>query len=160
MNDLPPNVANLVSTIQDLGTSVVPFLGILSAQAPNFVGILLPPIIQVINKDIPQEREKERFWASVVICFAVAILLKWNDLLYGSPESVLTSAGIIFAESQIVFKTYFKDSWLQDKIKERFPGGSEPKVGGEVAAIEQPVIPANIPTVEIPSTDTSNEPIG
>ena len=98
-------------------TEVLPSLSI---YGPDLVGVLMPPLIEILNKDIPEEKTTERFMASLALCFVVALVLRWNELMIGSAEQVLTTFGLIFTESQIVYKTYFKDSFIRAKIKEKF----------------------------------------
>jgi hypothetical protein len=57
------------------------------------------------------------FFVTVMVCVTTAIMLHWKELVFGSPEQVMIATSIIFFESQIVFKTYFKNSWLRWKIQ-------------------------------------------
>ena len=99
------------------------------ANAPNLVGFLIPPVVEVLNKDV--HGANERFLVTVFTCLLAATILHWGELLYGSPEQLLTSAGIIFTESQVVFKLYFQNSWVRWKI--------QTKIGGEGDKIEKPI---------------------
>ena len=90
-----------------------------SLYAPELIGVLLPPVIEILNRDIPQEKQKERFLATLAICFVVALLLKWNSLVLGNVEQLLVSFGLIFTESQAVYRLYFKDSYFRAKLKAR-----------------------------------------
>ena len=84
-------------------------------NAPQLVGFAMPPLVEVLNKDV--HGKTERVLVTLFACFFAALLLKWNDLLYGSAEDVFTSAGLIFGESQVMFKLYFENSWLRWKIQ-------------------------------------------
>jgi hypothetical protein len=84
------------------------------SHAPELVGVLMPPIIDILSKDV--KKENERFIVTLLITFGAALLLKWDTLSYGNPDQLITSFGIIFAESQVVFKLYFKDSWAREKM--------------------------------------------
>lgn len=86
-------------------------------HATELVGFILPPIVDILNRDVPDE--KERFIVSVLVCMFAAILVKWNSLLTGSPAEVAMSASLIFVQSQVIFKLYFKDSFLRAKLKEK-----------------------------------------
>lgn len=102
----------------------------LSLYGPDLVGVLLPPIIEILNKDIAKEKVTERFLGSMAICFVVALLLKWNSLMTGSPEELVTSFGIIFTESQVIYNLYFKKSFIKAKINEKFaPSPKEEPLG-------------------------------
>ena len=99
------------------------------ANAPHLVGFLMPPIVEVLNKDV--KGANERFLVTVFVCLLAATILHWNELIYGSPEQLLASAGIIFTESQVVFKLYFQNSWVRWKI--------QTKMDGEGEKIEKPI---------------------
>ena len=85
-------------------------------NASYLVGLVLPVIVEVLNKDVKGSRE--RFFITIFVCIFAGSLLHYRELLYGSMEDVATSIGIIFAESQLVFKLYFEKSWLRWKIQE------------------------------------------
>lgn len=100
------------------------------ANGPQLIGVVMPLLVEYINKDIPVNQDKIRFSMTFIACLLAAIILKWNELVTGSPESVILSAGLIFTESQIVFKLYFKESWLRSKMVNF--------VGGEVVNTSEP----------------------
>lgn len=74
----------------------------------NYVGLVLPPLIDLINRRITNSTI--RFWVSILIVFLVAMALHAGELVAGSPEQFLESAAIIFAEAQIVYHTWWKKS--------------------------------------------------
>jgi hypothetical protein len=92
------------------------------------VGIIMPPLIDILNKDIPKEREVSRFIATFAICFATAIVFDFNKLMYNSWGELLTTVGIIFTESQVIYRLYFKNSYLRSKMLERIYDIDEPAV--------------------------------
>lgn len=106
-------------------------LQILSIHSPNLVGFILPPIIEILNKDIAADKMvrvkifkfsfevEEKFLATLAICMSVAFLLNASKILTGNVDDAVASFGLIFTESQAVYRLYFKDSWLRDKIQER-----------------------------------------
>lgn len=98
----------------------------MTVNAVDFVGLVMPPIIQILAKDIPAEKEKERFLATIAICLALAIILRWNEVILGSYEQVLGSFGIIFIEAQTVYKLYFKNSALKDEMDKRLTPDEQP----------------------------------
>ncbi len=98
----------------------------MTLNAVDFVGLVMPPIIQILAKDIPVEKEKERFLATTAICLALAVILKWNELILGSYEQVLASFGVIFIEAQAVYKLYFKNSALRDVMDKRLTPDEQP----------------------------------
>lgn len=86
-------------------------------NAPYLVGFVLPPIVEVLNRDV--KKEKERYVVSLIVCFLVAILLHWKEIAYGTPEQVLAFTGLIFMESNTIYKLYFAKSWLKDAIQKK-----------------------------------------
>jgi hypothetical protein len=102
---------------------------LLSTHSPNLVGFILPPIIEVLNKDIAADKMmtfrfwklsfevEEKFMATLAICLSAAAILNAQNLAVGNMEQAIASFGIIFTESQAVYRLYFKDSWLRDKIQ-------------------------------------------
>lgn len=100
------------------------------ASAPNLIGVVLPPFIHILNKKLEYESDSSRFIISIMICFVVAFILKGNSLQHGSIEEMQLSFGLIFAESQAVYKLYFQDSWLKSKIDQRLDKLPEPDAIG------------------------------
>lgn len=84
-------------------------------NAPNLVGFLMPFVVEAFNKNVktPQARR----FVSFAICCIVAVLLKWKSVLYGSPEQAFISMALIFAESQLIFKLWFNDSFARRGIQ-------------------------------------------
>jgi hypothetical protein len=103
-----------------LGASII-------SGALQLIGIIIPPLVEVINKDV--KSQNERFLVTVVVCFLAAVFLKWNDIVYGSFADVLTSFGIVFTESQVVYKLYFRDSAIRYKIQEKIGVEEDPPTG-------------------------------
>lgn len=90
---------------------------LLVENAPFLVGFILPPFVEIVNKDV--HKEWERFVIAGGICFALAIILHWDEIAKGNPEAVVVYSAIIFAESQTIFKLYFAKSWMRGLIKEK-----------------------------------------
>jgi len=86
-------------------------------NAPILVGFILPPIVEVINRDVKTSRE--RFVVTILVCLFSAILLHWKEIEYGTPEQVALFAGILFAESKLLYKFYFAKSDLRGGIQRR-----------------------------------------
>lgn len=96
-------------------------------HAPELVGVILPPIVDYIGKDV--QRDDEKYILSILICLAVSVLLHWNQLLYGSVDQFATSFTVIFVESNVIFKLYFKNSLLRQKIQNIYtPSASDTTV--------------------------------
>lgn len=85
-------------------------------HATELVGLVLPPFIDYLNREVPNENE--RFLVAVMVCVAVAVLTKWSNLQSGSATEVMTTASIIFLQSQVIFKLYFKNSFIREKLQQ------------------------------------------
>lgn len=86
-------------------------------NAPALVGFILPPFVDIVNKDV--KNETERFYVSVFLCLVAACLLHWKELAYGNPEQFAVWVGIIFTESQTTYNLYFKHSNLRTVLQSR-----------------------------------------
>lgn len=81
----------------------------------NLLGFLLPPVIHWVNQKVANQTA--RFAISIVISAVLAIVLKFNELKYTSPEEVLESIALIFTESQIAYRMYWeKNSPVQKMV--------------------------------------------
>lgn len=116
---------------------VTALLHFISAHSIELVGVILPPIVDIVNKDI--KSDEERYLVTLLICLLTGAIMKWESLVVGSPGEALKSAGIVFFESQTVFKLYFKNSYLRARIQE---------------TIAKPTSPVNSPTPPVPSAVT------
>lgn len=86
-------------------------------NAPHLVGFILPPFVEILNRDV--KKENERFLVAVVVCLLTAIFLHWKEVAYGTPEQVVMYTALIFTESQAVFQLYFAKSWFRGTIQEK-----------------------------------------
>lgn len=80
----------------------------------DFVGFILPPFIDMINKHVPNATAK--FWIAMVVSLAVATFLNLDKL--NNFQELLGSTALVFAEAQIVYKTYWEESKLRSKTFE------------------------------------------
>lgn len=87
------------------------------ANAPKLVGFVLPPVVEFLNKDV--QNDNARFIISLVVCLLAAVALDWNQVSSGNVDQtqLTMDIGIIFLESQSIFKLYFQQSWLRGKIQ-------------------------------------------
>lgn len=74
----------------------------------NFVGFLLPPLVDVVNNHVRASWLK--FVLSVLASLVVAVVLNLNKLNWFGAEEVLTSAALVFSESQIAYRLYWSES--------------------------------------------------
>lgn len=78
----------------------------------DFAGFILPPFIDLINRNIANS--KVRFWISMFACVAVAVVLNLDKL--NNFDELLGKASLIFAQAQIVYKTYWEKSRMREKM--------------------------------------------
>lgn len=104
--------------------SVTTILPTISLYAPDLIGLILPPIIELLNKDVKEENH--RFIVAVIVCFTAAFFVKYNSLVSGDINALITSFSIIFAESQVIFNLYFKKSFLRATMIERLTQSDDP----------------------------------
>lgn len=97
--------------------------------APYLIGLILPPVVELLNKDIPNDNM--RFIVSCALCVLAAILIDWKPLQAGSidPQRFSFLALLIFGESQTIFKLYFQSSWLRQKIQTSINSVNGPQKG-------------------------------
>jgi len=86
-------------------------------NAPYLAGVLLPPLVTILNRDVPDSRA--RFLVATMTCLITGAILDWKQIAYGTPEKAVESIGIIFLESQAVYRLYFKGSYVEQQIQER-----------------------------------------
>lgn len=89
--------------------------GAVIQNAPNLVGFVLPPIVEVINKDA--HTDEERYILAFLVCLGAAGLLHGNDLIVGKPDLFVSSLSVIFLESNALYKLYFAKSALRSNIR-------------------------------------------
>ena len=93
---------------------------------PNFVGFLLPPFVEILNKDV--KSDWERYIVSLITCLLIGILLHWNDIAHGTPQDTFLYATMIFVESNTIYKLYFANSrlrgFINNEVIPRLPSAS------------------------------------
>lgn len=107
-----PNV-DYFYILQTLGE----YITVLAKDAPVLIGFAMPPVIDFLNKDVPNK--KARFIITLFVCTFAGALLKWDSVTLGDPGAVLGTAGLIFLQSQAVYKLYFKGSAVREALIER-----------------------------------------
>lgn len=88
----------------------------------NFVGLLLPPVIDLVNTKIPNSNV--RFLASMLISALVAVVLSpqlLTDIVAGyqtgSVETLLKEVTLVWAEAQLVYKLYWENSAPRESLQ-------------------------------------------
>lgn len=83
----------------------------------NFIGILLPPLIEVVNKDV--QNEEARFIVGCVVCFMVSILVNFQKVQNGDFSTLPQTFLVILTEAVSVFNLYWRKSFLRNKLQEK-----------------------------------------
>jgi hypothetical protein len=82
----------------------------------SLVGLILPPFIDFINKNIANS--KVRFVVSLVVCSFVALALEFMNgtLKYANGQEILQSIALIFTSSQVIYKLYWEKSTMREVV--------------------------------------------
>lgn len=83
----------------------------------NLIGIILPPIIEVVNKDV--KSDEERFLVACVVCFVAACVIHYPDITSGNATGLFQGFVLILGESITVFNLYWRNSFLRDKLQSK-----------------------------------------
>lgn len=75
------------------------------------VGAIMPLVIDAINKFVTDSRL--RYLVSIGICLIVGALFNLGSL---SLNNILESGAIVFAAAQTIYKTYYSQSLLREKV--------------------------------------------
>ena len=78
------------------------------------IGAVLPFLFEFINRFVKNSNLK--FLISLLLPLLIGVGISFNQLGFGSIEAILASGSIVFASAQSVYKLWFKDSGLQQKI--------------------------------------------
>lgn len=82
-----------------------------------FIGIVLPPLIDYLNKSVLTDEEKTL--VTVFLCFLVAVIFDWNliqQATWNDALAVLKLAGVFVAEAMTVYKLYWKNSVIRQVL--------------------------------------------
>ena len=81
----------------------------------EFLGVFLPPVIDVINKRVPDSRL--RFLISLVICLGLGVMMNLDNLNLTSAGEILKSGSLIFGSAQVSYKMFYETSGVREKVK-------------------------------------------
>ena len=80
----------------------------------NLIGLLLPPVIDLINRKIKDSDLK--FWVSVAFCVVVGAVLQVVSG-GGNAEAYFESIMAVFGLAQLSYMAVYQDSGVQTKIR-------------------------------------------
>ena len=97
-------------------------------HAGEFAGVVVPLIADFLNRNVPKTEEyaRQRFFITLLTCLGMATFVKWGALQAGDPEQLLGSLAVIFTESQLMYKLYFKESAVRSGILDFYEKPSIP----------------------------------
>lgn len=101
--------------MNELSTTLSPYLSLIVLHSPDAIGLVMPFLAETITRKVTNQNWK--FTIVLALCIVAALLLNINNIKMGNPEEVLTSATLIFTASQVVFRYYFKNSALREKMQ-------------------------------------------
>ena len=88
------------------------------------IGLILPPAIDYLNKHVVNDAE--RFIVAVITCLLFALIVDYQQISKGNMNDLPGIALVIFAEAQIIFNLYWKNSFLRDKLQTKIGSGVNP----------------------------------
>lgn len=93
----------------------------------EFLGLFLPPLIDLINRKIADS--DKRFWVSFLICALVGAFMNWIDTSFSflSPraafDSISASIAMVFSMAQLSYKAVWETSQARRDLD--LEGGSQ-----------------------------------
>ena len=88
----------------------------------KFIGFLLPPFIDLINRKIANS--DARFWISAATCSVVGVAISYFTFGGWAPlDDIINTIFVVFGTAQISYKGVYEESKIQTSIR-----------NGEVAA--------------------------
>jgi len=91
----------------------------LTTYGGQLVGFVLPPVVTLLNRDVTDSRAK--FLVALFVCLVASAVLDFGKLAEGTAwsgvEAVTATMILLFTESQVVYRLYFKGSVLEAKVE-------------------------------------------
>ena len=85
-------------------------------EAIKFVGFILPPFIDLINRKIANS--DARFWIAVAVCTVIGSLVHFiENGGFVSVDGVIQTIFVVLGTSQITYKGIYEDSKAQLSIR-------------------------------------------
>lgn len=78
-------------------------------------GFLLPPIIEIVNKDV--QNETERYIIAYILCIFLACIVDYRAIFSANLNNLLATVGIVCTESNVMFQLYWKNSLVRVKLQ-------------------------------------------
>jgi hypothetical protein len=83
----------------------------------NFIGFLLPALIDLINRKVSDS--DARFWVSVLVCSltGIGVELLQSGFVFITADPFIEEIMIMFGIAQLVYKGIYEDSKIQKAIR-------------------------------------------
>lgn len=81
------------------------------------VGIILPPIVELCNRDV--HSNEERYWIAFFVCVIAACLVKYQDIANGNGGNLFFVFLLILAEAVTTFNLYWKTSFPRTVMQQK-----------------------------------------
>lgn len=86
------------------------------------IGFLLPPLVEIINKDI--QSGTERYIIAIIVSLLLAAGVDWQAIMASHLSNFLQVFCIYASESNFIFNLYWKNSLVRVKLKTKLAGDS------------------------------------
>ena len=89
----------------------------MSQEITGFLGLFLPPVIDIINTKITDSRV--RFLASLLVCTILGIIIHSNEIVAGvaSVEKTIHTITAVFTTAQATYHIYWDKSDARTEMK-------------------------------------------
>ena len=82
----------------------------------KFIGFLLPPFIDLINRKVKNSDAK--FWVSVAVSSVLGVGISYVTFGGWAPiAEVINTIFVVFGTAQIAYKSVYEESKIQTKIR-------------------------------------------
>ena len=82
----------------------------------KLLGFLMPFVVDFINKKFSIDNSKVKFSITIGLSFIIAGLFHLQELQFGDVDEFYKTAGVLFGESQLIYKMWFEKSQMRKKI--------------------------------------------
>ena len=80
----------------------------------------MPFAVDFINEKFGIDNSKAKFIITGILSFVIALAFKWQQVQFGNVEEFYQTAGVIFGESQAIFKLYWEKSGTRKSLIKKF----------------------------------------
>lgn len=81
----------------------------------ELIGIIMPLFIDAVNRYVPHP--KLRLLVAFLMCAAAGVAINAERIKYSDPYEIMGSIAMVFASSQLVYQSFYKDSKVQKVLR-------------------------------------------